>query len=187
METKIFLGGLGGQGVVMGGKLLGMATVRKGGFATSYSEYAPAMRNGYTYTTLILSEKEVGAQVTSSYDCMAFFDEDSCVTQSPYLKENGCYLVNTSLVKTMPDTKRGKLYQIPASEIADELGNPRFLNVIMMGAIVEASNCLEPEEVEAAIRESFGKKPQVALANIQAFQRGRETVRSQKNRQEGEE
>ena len=72
MENKIFLGGLGGQGVVLG-EAGRMARWRRIKYATSYSEYAPAMRNGYTYTTLILSDREVGAQVTASYDCMAFF------------------------------------------------------------------------------------------------------------------
>ena len=119
MENKIFLGGLGGQGVVLGGKLLGMAAVEAHQYATSYSEYAPAMRNGYTYTTLILSDREVGAQVTASYDCMAFFDEESCAAQSQYLKDGGSYIVNTSLVRTMPEENKGTVYLIPASDIAE--------------------------------------------------------------------
>ena len=180
MEKKIFLGGLGGQGVVFGGKLLGMAAVGAGQYATSYSEYAPAMRNGYTYTTLILSEEEVGAQVTASFDCMAFFDEDSCVTQNQLLKAGGCYVVNTSLGKKLPGEERGCVYRIPASELAEEMNNGRLLNVIMLGAVVEASQGIQPSAVEETILTVFGKKPETAQLNLKAFRLGMETVRAQK-------
>lgn len=180
MENKIFLGGLGGQGVVLGGKLLGMAAVEAHQYATSYSEYAPAMRNGYTYTTLILSDREVGAQVTASYDCMAFFDEESCAAQSQYLKDGGSYIVNTSLVRTMPEENKGTVYLIPASDIAEELKNDRLLNVIMLGAVVEATRGVEPSVMEQVLQSAFGKKSQIAKLNIAAFRRGMETVRSQR-------
>lgn len=185
MERKIFLGGLGGQGIVFGGKLLGKAAVNAGLFATVYSEYAPAMRNGYTYTTMVLSEREVGAQVTACYDCMAFFDEDSCVKQSPCLKAGGCYIINTSLVKTVPESSQGTAYQIAASEMADELGNGRLLNIIMLGAIVEATPILNPDSVTEVIRETFQKQNQIAERNLRAFQRGIEAVKSQREKSGG--
>lgn len=185
MEKKIFLGGLGGQGVVLAGKLLGMAAVKAKQFATSYSEYAPAMRNGYTYTTLIVSDKEVGAPVTESYDCMVFFDEDSCVTQNACLKMGGDYIVNTSLVTTMPDKARGRIFRVPASEIADELGNERLLNVIMLGAIAAVTHAVETQYLEEIIQSMFGKKPEIAKLNITALHRGMEEIEKQLQAEKG--
>lgn len=186
MEKKIFLGGLGGQGVVLAGKMLGMASVDAGGYATSYSEYAPAMRNGYTYTTVIISDEEISAQITEAYDYMIFFDEDSCVKQNHCLKQGGIYIVNSSLVSTMPDPEKGKILKIAASEIADELGNARLLNVIILGAIVAASDAVNKEQEENVIIKMFGKKPKIAELNIVAFRRGMEEIYKQISDAEGE-
>lgn len=176
MEKKIFLGGLGGQGVVMGGKLIGSAAVMDGKFATNYAEYAPAMRNGYTYTTLMIADEEVGAQVSACYDCMAFFDERSCVTQKESLKDKGVYILNSSLVETMPDESKGTIYQIPASNIADELGNAKLLNVIMMGAIIEATDCVDMASLEKVISATFGKSPKIVKLNLEALKKGASIV-----------
>ena len=186
MEKKIFLGGLGGQGVVLAGKMMGMASVNAGGYATSYSEYAPAMRNGYTYTTVIIADKEIGAQVTEAYDYMVFFDEDSCVKQKHCLKQGGIYIINSSLVNTMPDIEKGKILKIAASEIADELGNARLLNVIILGAIVAASEAVDKEQEENVILSIFGKKPNIAELNIIAFRRGMEEIYKQISDTKGE-
>lgn len=88
--------------------------------------------------------------------------------------------MNTSLVRTMPEGNRGTVYRIPASDIAEELKNDRLLNVIMLGAVVEATGSVAPPVMEEVLRSAFGKKPRIAELNIAAFRRGMEAVRSQR-------
>ncbi len=177
METKLFLGGFGGQGVVFGGKMMGAAAADSGKKATAYSEYAPAMRNAYTYTTLIVSDEMVGAPVTDTFDYMVFFDEASCALQSGKLDPEGkAYLVNTSLVTSAPAVKGKPVYGLPATEMADKMGDLRKVNIIMIGAILKVTGVLSLDAMEEQIRKSLGKKPEVAASNLEALYAGYEAV-----------
>ena len=177
METKFFLGGLGGQGVVVGGKMLGAAAAAKDMGATSYAEYAPAMRNGWTYCTTIVSDGIVDAAVTDVFDCMVFFDEDSCVKNSHKLNPGGVYIINRSLCHSEPAVKDAKVVEVMANDIADEMGNAKFLNVIMLGATIAATKVFDLEYMKDQIREEFSAKPKIAEANIAALERGASLVK----------
>lgn len=179
MEKKLFLGGIGGQGVVFGGKLIGLANVENGCYATTYSSYSPAMRNGFTYSTIILSPDPVLAPVTTYYDCMAFFDEDSCVKMSHLLDEGGVYVLNSSLVRSQPKKQDAKCAQIRASHITNELGNSKLLNIVMTGAIMGACDLMNPDWMKGHLWKTFGKKPEIAELNIKAFDIGFQTAREQ--------
>ena len=179
MEKKLFLGGIGGQGVVYGGKMLGAAAVDHGHFATVYASYSPAMRNGFTYSTIILSPDPVLAPVTTYYDCMAFFDADSCIKQSHLLSDGGVYVLNSALVHSEPANKNAQVVKIDASHLANQLGNSKMLNIIMLGAVLGASDLLDPEWMKERIRMVFEKKPKVAEANIHAFDVGYQIAKEQ--------
>jgi 2-oxoglutarate ferredoxin oxidoreductase subunit gamma len=177
MEKKLFMGGIGGQGVVFGGKLMGTAAVEAGRYATVYASYSPAMRNGFTYSTVIVSEKPVEAPITSFYDCMAFFDEESCVLESEALKPGGVYIINSSLVRSKPKVRDARLYALNANHMAMERGDLRMLNIVMMGAIIEGSGIIEAGWLKMQIEKLFQAKPSVAAANIAAMEAGVVAVR----------
>lgn len=176
MEKKLFIGGIGGQGVVFCGKILGLAAVEADKYATSYSEYAPAMRNGYTYTTVAVSSKEISAQVALSYDYMAFFEDSSCSEQSRFIKKEGIIIANSSLVKNIPNVGQRENYLINGSELALELGDSRLLNVIMLGAVIKATKIMELSQIEKVLEEKFGRKPEVLKLNIESLYMGAATV-----------
>lgn len=180
MEKKIFLGGLGGQGVVFGGKLLAQAAVNAGKYATSYSEYAPSMRNGYTYSTIMVSNEPVSAQVCERFDCMVFFDETALATQGHRLGAEGTCLLNSSLVKSRPADPAKGVFTLAAHQTADELGDERLVNILLLGGVAELTGALTLAELEAQLERTFGKKPAVAQKNIEALRLGAERVRRQK-------
>ncbi len=178
METKFFLGGLGGQGVVVGGRMLGAAAAAFDMGATAYAEYAPAMRNGWTYSTVIIStEPVVDCAVSDTFDCMVFFDEDSCVKNSDKLNPGGIYVINRSLCTSDPADASARVIEVRANEIAEELGNEKYLNVIMLGAVIQATGVFDLEYMRQQIRETFASKPAVAEANIKALERGADAAR----------
>lgn len=179
MEKKLFLGGIGGQGVVYGGKMLGAAAVEHDHFATVYASYSPAMRNGFTYSTIIMSSEPVLAPVTTLYDCMAFFDNASCETQSHLLKPGGIYVLNSALVHCQPHKKDEKIIDIDASHLANQLGSSKMLNIIMLGAVLGATDMMNPEWMKEKIRKVFANKSKIAEANIQAFDTGYQIAKKQ--------
>ena len=183
METKIFMGGIGGQGVVMGGKMLAGAAVSAGLFATCYNEYAPAMRNGFTYSNIMVSHEEVGAQVTASFDCMVFFDEASCKLKSSFLKkEGGLYIINSTLVQSKPANASAKVYTMEVNKMADELGNVRLVNVLVLGGLVELLQIFDLKYMENVLKESFGSNQKVIDLNVKALHAGAACIKEQKGK-----
>lgn len=172
MEKKLFLGGIGGQGVVYGGKLLGAAAVAHGRFATIYTSHSTAMRNGFSYSTVIVSPEPVLAPVTTFYDCMAFFDEDSCEKQSHLLDEGGVYVLHSPPVHKPPAKAEAAAVWVDAGRLANRLGGSRMLNLVMIGAVIGASGLMDPAWIKEQIRGTFAHRPDMAEANIGAFEAG---------------
>ena len=70
------------------------------------------------------------------------------------------------------------LYFMTARDIAQELGNPKASNMVMLGAYVAATKVVKPETVVEIIKEMFtGAKAKFVPANIAAFQGGMECIK----------
>ena len=152
--------------------MLGAAAASNNMGATAYAEYAPAMRNGWTYCTTVISDTSVDAAVTDVFDCMVFFDEDSCVKNSLKLTPGGVYVINRSLCRSDPADKTARIVGVSANDIAGELGNDKLLNVIMLGATVAATGVFDLEFLREEIRKEFAANPRVVELNIAALERG---------------
>jgi Pyruvate/2-oxoacid:ferredoxin oxidoreductase gamma subunit len=65
---------------------------------------------------------------------------------------------------------------LPFLETADELGDPRACNMVMLGALLESTNVLPRASVEAALRRLVKSSRWVEL-DLRAIARGRELMR----------
>jgi hypothetical protein len=70
--------------------------------------------------------------------------------------------------------------EVPANEIAAELGNPRGANMVALGAYLGATDAVSLDEVIEVIRETFAAKPAVIDVNIEALRKGFEIGASAK-------
>ncbi len=85
----------------------------------------------------------------------------------------GLVLVNSDVVTDKVSRSDLTAYYIPCSKIADEVGNPKVSNMVMLGAYVAATKVLKPETIEKMIEEMFtGAKAKFVPLNIEAFRRG---------------
>jgi 2-oxoglutarate ferredoxin oxidoreductase subunit gamma len=80
--------------------------------------------------------------------------------------------VNASLAYDPIDREDVQVLGIPATEMADELGNARVVNSIMLGAYVAATRAVELESLAEAIREQLKSRPSLIDVNMQALRRG---------------
>jgi len=88
----------------------------------------------------------------------------------PTLKPGGVLFVNTSMVHQAPKRNDITIYEIPVSDMAVEMGNPRIANMIMLGAFVRKTNIVRAGDVEEVIREFFGTKgDDLVELNLKAF------------------
>ena len=88
-------------------------------------------------------------------------------------------LVNSSLVSEDRKYRDDiRVVGIPATELAAEIGNPRGTNLIMLGALAEASELYDVDEVRAGMNHYFDKKGRNNPKNTEAFNKGVEAARN---------
>ena len=81
--------------------------------------------------------------------------------------------VNSDVVTDKVSRSDLTAYYVPCAQIAEEVGNSKVSNMVMLGAYVAATKILKPETIEKMIEEMFaGPKAKFIPLNIEAFRRG---------------
>ena len=172
-RTEILVGGVGGQGVVLSGILLGTAaTLFEGKKAVQTQSYSSELRGGSTRAEVILSEEPVTDPQVRKPDILIALAEDALSKYIHRIKPKGLLVIDSDLVK---GAKPGdyEILAIPATSIADkEMGNIVVANLIVLGALIRKTGLLSVEAMEKAIEVSVPKKA-IAL-NLNAFRKGLE-------------
>ncbi len=172
-RTEILVGGLGGQGVVLSGILLGTAaTLFEGKKAVQTQSYSSELRGGSTRAEVIISEEPVTDPQVRKPDILIALAEDALSKYIHRIKPKGLLVIDSDLVK---GAKPGdfEILAIPATSIADkEMGNIVVANLIVLGALLKKTGLLSVEAMEKAIEVSVPKK--AITLNLNAFRRGLE-------------
>ena len=85
----------------------------------------------------------------------------------------GSVFVNSDVVTDKVSRPDLTAYYIPCAKIAEEIGNPKVANMVMLGAYVAGTKILKPETIERMIAQMFtGPKAKLVPLNIEAFRRG---------------
>ena len=173
MKKEIIISGFGGQGGLAIGKNLAEAGMAEGLNVTWAPSYGPEMRGGTANCSVVLSDKPVGSPVFAHPTELIALNEPAVATFAAGGGPGGPVFVTSEVVThkaTRPDLKA---YYIPCSQIADEVGNPKVSNMVMLGAYVAGTKVLKPETIEKMIQEMFtGSKAKFVPLNIEAFHRG---------------
>ncbi|HQE92903.1 MAG TPA: 2-oxoacid:acceptor oxidoreductase family protein [Anaerolineae bacterium] len=177
-HEDIIFAGFGGQGVLFAGQLLSYAGMAENLHVTWIPSYGPEMRGGTANCTVILSEEEIGAPIIRNPTIAVIFNIPSMEKYEPLVKPGGWLLVNSSLVPTSSERTDIRILYIPASDIATELGNPRIANMVMLGALVGATDLVSLEAVTRQLEEHLSQRQRKWLEpNIAALKKGVELGR----------
>ena len=178
MKKEIIISGFGGQGGLAIGKNLAEAGMDEGLNVTWAPSYGPEMRGGTANCSVVLSDKPVGSPVFAHPTELIALNEPSLEKFEAGVQPGGTVFVNSDVVTdkvTRPDLTA---YYIACSKIAEEVGNPKVSNMVMLGAYVAATKVVKPETVVEIIKEMFtGAKAKFVPANIAAFQGGMECIK----------
>ncbi|HNS33163.1 MAG TPA: 2-oxoacid:acceptor oxidoreductase family protein [bacterium] len=134
-RVSFIIGGSGGQGVLTMGKIIASAAIKQKLEVSCLPSYGAEMRGGYVYCTIVISSsKGIFSPISSELDIGIFMNEKSCKMLISYLKKNAHILINSSLIKNFQN-KNFTSYKIPATEIAEQLGDIKNANMILAGAV----------------------------------------------------
>jgi len=169
--TEIRIAGFGGQGVILSAVVLGKAaSIYQSGFATMTQNFGPEARGGACSAQLILSDSPVLYPYVTQPDMLVVMSQEAYSRFVPELKDGGTLIIEQDLVH-LDDLKAGiKVYSVPATRIAEELGKRMVLNSVMVGFFAAVTQLLSPEAVRKAVEDSV--PPSFQEINLKAFSKG---------------
>ncbi len=190
MSTSIKFCGVGGQGTILATTLLSFALV-DAGYDVKMSEIHGMSQRGGSVSSEIRYGNKVHSPVITKgeADVLVAFEQMEAARNVDYLRKDGVLLINDLKINSMvtlngkikyPEnitselSKKVQTYVVNASDEAIALGNPKVMNVIMLGALVKALH-LEALDFQKAIKENV--KPQFIQLNLEAFALGLKTVK----------
>jgi Pyruvate/2-oxoacid:ferredoxin oxidoreductase gamma subunit len=133
------------------------------------------MRGGTANCHVNLSERRVGSPVVSKPTVLVAMNQPSLEKFESEVAPGGLIIYDTSLVTHQPKRTDIKLLGIPATSIADELGNTRIANMVVLGAYIGYTSIL-PKEVVFSALPSLIKRKNLLPLNEQAVEKGMEYV-----------
>lgn len=195
LEASIVLAGVGGQGTLIAGKLLGILALKLG-LDVKVSEVHGMSQRGGSVITYVKIGPEVHSPIVEegTADFLLSFEEVEAVRWASLLKKDGVMIVNSQQIKSLPVLMGQQQYpedivgslkaaasegttiaEIDALSLAMEVGTSKAVNIVMMGAL---SKYLGVDEAlwREAIEEAFAAKPKTIPGNLSAFEKGMNAV-----------
>jgi 2-oxoglutarate ferredoxin oxidoreductase subunit gamma len=173
-KTEIRIGGLGGQGVILCGHIIGRAAaIYSGKHATLIQSFGPEARGSACSAQVTVSDDEIGYPYVTRPDILVVMSLDAYAQFAPQLKPGGVLLYENELITADGRLPAGaRALGIPATRFAEEIGRRLVLNIVMVGFFAGATGLLEFGAVERAVRDSVPKGTEDL--NLRALRKGHE-------------
>lgn len=167
---EIRVAGFGGQGVVTIGRVLGGAfTIHEGVNSVNTRSYGPESRGGACRSEVVVSQGEIHYPSVRKADILVALSQTALDKYVRDLKEGGMLLIDSHSVKGVP--KGIVCFEVPAMEIAHSLGNVKYQNSVVLGALAALlKSMIKKESLKSAVSENV--PPKTIEKNIEAFEEG---------------
>lgn len=178
MTVKSIFAGFGGQGVLLMGYTLALTAMNEGKEVTYLPSYGAEVRGGTANCTVVVSDQPIASPVASSPDNIVVMNNPSLLRFANIVRPGGVVLINEDLVRDPLGRDDVKIVKVPVNAIAHELGEDRSANVVMLGAMAQATGVVGLDSIKEALAETgLGKKAKVLELNRRALDAGADHVR----------
>lgn len=169
--NEIRVAGFGGQGVIMCASVIGKAaSIFEGGHATMTQNFGPEARGGACSAQVIVGKEPVLYPYLTNPDVLVVMSHEAYVRFSPELSTKGVMLIEQDLVRINNIPEGVRVYGIPATRIAEELGKRMVLNIVMVGFFGSITKIVDREALRNAVADSVPKA--FVELNLKAFDAG---------------
>lgn len=183
MERNIIIAGVGGQGILTIATILDMAAMHAGLNIKQAEVHGMSQRGGEVQTHLRIADGQIFSDLIpmGQADLILSVEPLESLRYLPYLKKDGAIVTSDEPFKNIgnyPDEQKvldtvrksaENVVFVDATKIANELGNPKSYNIVMLGAAARFIG-ISNADFEWAIGNLFGSKSQeVVDLNIKAF------------------
>jgi Pyruvate/2-oxoacid:ferredoxin oxidoreductase gamma subunit len=171
------ISGFGGQGILFAGIALAEAGIREGLQVSWIPSYGPEMRGGTAHCHVRLSTEAIASPLINRPSAVIAFNEPSVDRFASELLPGGLLMLNSSMITKVPGRSDIKIVWVPATQAANDAGNPKVANMVMLGAFLHETRALDPESILSSLVE-HGLRPDLVKVNRLALQIGRGLIAS---------
>lgn len=173
MYEDLLIAGFGGQGIIFAGKLLAYAGLREEKEVVYFPSYGAEMRGGTANCTVIISTSPIASPIVSAPFSAIMMSQPSFLKFFPRVKKGGRVILNASLVRDELRRNDIEIVKVPANKIAENLGNSRVANMVILGAWVGKSRVVSLDSLRESLKEVLSKdKMNLLSLNEQALREG---------------
>ncbi len=184
-STEIKVGGLGGQGVILAGMIIGRgASIFADKHATLTQSFGPEARGSACSAQILIADDPVEypyvhhpdilvvmSQEAYHPDILVVMSQEAYHRFAPALSPTGTMLYESDLVTPAEGLAEGiARYGVPATRIAEELLRPVVLNIVMVGFFAAMTNVVRAEALRESVEASVPAGTE--SLNLTAFDRG---------------
>ncbi len=173
-RVEVKFSGFGGQGIALMGGILGEAVslIEEGKNAIMTQNYGPESRGGASSSDVVLDTKEIDFPLATEIDHLITMSEEAYIKYIPQLKKGGILFYDEGLVKVDDQAKKAKrVLGIPATKIAESLGNRLYANIVMLGFVCANSDLVSESSLISVLKKRI--KAVHIPKNLVAFERGK--------------
>ena len=171
MLTEIRFSGYGGQGVILAAAVVGKAAaIFQGGYAAMTQAFGPEARGGSSSAQVILSNEPILYPYITQPDVLVAMSQEAYTRFAPEVKPGGIVIIERELVHVDKIEPGDRIYAVPATRLAEELGRKVVLNIVMVGFFGAVTNLLDPDALRNAVEDSV--PPAMRKLNLQAYDKG---------------
>lgn len=176
VDLHLRVAGFGGQGVLLLGEILAEAGLDAGLEVSWLPSYGPEMRSGTSNCHVRLSREPIDSPLVSAPNVLIAMNEPSLRKFDANVEPGGWVIYNGEEFPEECAREDVHVLALPFTRIADELGDARATNMVMLGALLEITGALPQESIDAALRRLVKSQRWYEL-DERALARGRELYR----------
>ena len=178
MKAEIIISGFGGQGVLSMGKILAYSGLMEDKEVTWMPAYGPEQRGGTPNVTVIVSDDKISSPILSKYDAAIILNQPSLDKFEEKIKPGGILIYDSYGIINPPTRKDIRVYTINAMDAANEMGNPKAFNMIVLGGLLKILPIVTIDSVLKGLKKTLPERHHHLIPmNEEAIKKGMELIK----------
>ncbi len=173
MRVEIRFAGFGGQGIIKSGIMVATAACIYGGkHAVQTQSYGPESRGGACRSEVVIADYEIDFPKVTEPDILVVMSQHAYNEYAETVKKGGTIILDPDMIPNERKIEDVKVFRVPATRMAEELGRRIVANVAMLGAFTAITGIVDKEALRESIKVNVPKGTEEL--NLNAFEMGYE-------------
>lgn len=178
MTLEVIMAGFGGQGVMLIGMLLSYGGMLEKKYVSWMPSYGPEMRGGTANCSVVVSPDPIVSPVVTEPTVVVAMNLPSMDKFEPVIRPGGLLIVNSSLINRKAKRDDIKVVEVPANDIADNLGNLKVANMVILGALLGLTEVVSIDSIVTSLKKVLPERRHDLIpVNKAALEKGYEWVK----------